>query len=56
MTLKLQLCSRVEKKQCHELLEEVQGRARRMTKRTEHLPYEERLRQLGAVEPGEEKT
>jgi len=39
-----------------ELLERVQKRTTKMIRGMEHLSYEERLRELRAVQPGEEKA
>ena len=39
-----------------ELLERIQSMATKMIRGLEHLPYKDRLRMLGALQPGEEKA
>ena len=39
-----------------DLLERIQRKATKMTHGMEHLSYEDKLRELGVVQPGEEKA
>ncbi|KAK4818702.1 hypothetical protein QYF61_017923 [Mycteria americana] len=50
----MQLCGPQHEKDM-DLLERVQRRATKMIRGLQHLSYEDRLRELGVVQPGEEK-